>query len=65
MKRGQKVKVRVYGGAVVERRVAETTDRLIYVTAEEEYQAARREGREPNAVGFPRDAVLQSAVKFR
>lgn len=58
---GDRVKVRAYGGEVLERRVVGVNKRVVYVSSEEEYQAALQEGREPNGVGFLKEAVQGGA----
>ena len=52
MKRGDWVRVRVYGDEIVTRRVVEIDGDMIAICRDEEYQAARRERREPVTVGF-------------
>ena len=56
---GKVVKVRLYGGDIVDRRVIGTRPHGIVICTESEYQAAKREGREPSGLVFPRavDAV--------
>lgn len=58
MNGGDWVQVRAYGGQVLKRRVVSTTDSLVYVVSDAEYRAAEVEGREPNAVGFYREAII-------
>lgn len=55
---GQRVKVFLYGGATAIRRVVEEREKVIVICAEEEYQRALREQREPSGLGFPRADVL-------
>jgi hypothetical protein len=58
MKAGDKVRVRAYGGVVLERRAVRADERMVYVTTEQEYRAALREGRKPDAVGFFKEALV-------
>lgn len=58
MSKGDWVMVRAYGGEVLRRRLAAENDRLVYVCTDDEYEAATREDREPNAVGFYREAIV-------
>jgi hypothetical protein len=52
--RGQIVTAKAYGGEVLTRRVVTDRGRTVVICAEVEYQAAIREKREPEGVGFPR-----------
>lgn len=58
MERGDWVRVRAYGGEIITRRVVEVDGDIIVICRDDEYQAARREGREPVSVGFPRSAIV-------
>ena len=55
--RGSKVKVREFGGGVIERRVVADKGAKVVICNEKEYQAAKEQGREPEGIGFPRDAI--------
>ena len=59
--RGQIVKVKAYGGEMLERRVVADLGRTVVICNEEEYQTANRGGRQPEGVGFPRADILQQA----
>ncbi len=54
----RRVKVQAYGGAVLTRILITDGGDTVYVSREEEYEAARKEGREPKCVGFNRQFVL-------
>lgn len=56
---GKVVKVRLYGGDIVDRRVIGTRPHGIVICTESEYQAAKREGREPSGLVFPRQDVFE------
>ena len=59
LKPGDLVVVRVYGGRLVGgRRVVEAHPRGVLVCSEQEWSRAKREGRDPSAVGFPVEDVL-------
>lgn len=58
MTKGQLVTVRLYGGGTAIRRVVAVKRDVIVICAEEEYEAAEREGREPNGLGFPPEDVI-------
>lgn len=53
MSKGQVVTVRLYGGATATRRVVAVKPKVVVICAEEEYQQAKTEGREPEGLGFP------------
>lgn len=59
IKMGDPIRVRAYGGEVLERRVAGSSERVVYVSTSGEWEAANREGRVAVAVGFPWDAVVR------
>jgi hypothetical protein len=63
MNRGQKVKVMEYGGRELVRRVVLDRGASVVVCNEKEYTTARAEGREPDGIGFPRDAVEEVIEK--
>lgn len=52
LKPGDTVRVRAYKGEILTRRVVEVRGHVVFVCREEEYQAAQREKREPNCIGF-------------
>jgi len=56
--RGQIVTAKAYGGEVIKRRVVTDNGRTVVICTEAEYQAAMREKREPEGVGFPRKDVV-------
>jgi hypothetical protein len=56
---GQVVTVRLYGGETAQRRVIEDKGEVVVICAEEEYVNARREGRQPLGLGFPREDVFE------
>jgi hypothetical protein len=56
---GQLVTVKLYGGKVAQRRVVAVKEDIIVICAEQEYQAAEREGRLPTGLGFPKEDVLE------
>ena len=49
--------VEAYGGEILTRRVVVDTSNVVVVCNEQEYQRANAERREPDGVGFPREAV--------
>lgn len=55
---GTEVKVQCYGGEILSRRVAKDCGKTVVVCNEAEYVNAMKEGRNPDGVGFPRDAVM-------
>jgi hypothetical protein len=59
MNEGSTVKLRAYGGEIIERRIVAVRGNTVAVCKDEEYQAAQREGREPLSVGFPLSAVVE------
>ena len=59
MKVGAIVRLRGYGGEELRRRLVAEDERHVAVCREEEYQAAQRERREPKAVNFLKEFVLQ------
>lgn len=62
--RGQKVKVRVFGGQHVYRRVVFEKGPVIAVCCEDEWQAAARDDREPTCIGFRSEAVSLTRKGF-
>jgi hypothetical protein len=61
MSKGQQVRVKLYGGSTALRRVVEVKRDVIVICAEEEYQQAQLEGRQPSGLGFPRADVIDRA----
>ena len=57
MKPGSLVRLRAYGGEIV-RRVVTVEERGVIICLDEEWQAAKREGRDPVAVRFKLADVL-------
>lgn len=58
---GDKVKVRTAGGGERTVRVAQVGDGVVYVTTDEEYQRAVRQGEQPTPyLGFPVQDVQQA-----
>lgn len=57
MERGELVRVRVYSGEVVPRRVWQDVGRGVLLCTEDGYERAIKTGREPVCVGFPRDDI--------
>lgn len=56
-KAGDLVEAIAFGGKTILRRVVEIADNTIYICREDEWQAAKSEGREPECVGFNRQFV--------
>jgi len=56
-KSGTAVRVRAYGGEILERKVVKDLGRSVVVCTEDEFRRAQREQREPDGVGFPRSDV--------
>lgn len=59
MKEGDLVLLRAYGGDEIVRVVVAVRPGVLHVTTREEYDAARREGRDPVCVGFPVEDALE------
>jgi hypothetical protein len=59
MTRGQLVTVRLYGGETAQRRVVAVKENVVVICAEEEYQTAKRQGRDPEGLGFPWIDVIE------
>ena len=60
MNQGDKVMVTEYGGGKLIRRVVVDRGRTVVICNEKEYATAQAEGREPDGIGFPREAVEES-----
>jgi len=59
MVNGQVVTVNLYGGDTAQRRVIADKGSVVVICTEEEYVAAKREGRETIGLGFPREDVFE------
>jgi hypothetical protein len=55
---GQLVTVKLYGGKTAPRRLIAIKKNVVVVCSEEEYAAAKTEGREPEGLGFPAGDVI-------
>lgn len=58
LKVGDKVLVRTMFGNLVPRRVVAFSEYGPLLCSDEEYEAARREGREPDSMGWPANHIL-------
>lgn len=58
MEPGQSVRVKAFGGKVLQRIVIKQLSGTIVICTEEEWKAATQECREPEGVGFPVSAVI-------
>jgi hypothetical protein len=58
MAAGQLVTVKLYGGKTASRRLLAIKNNVVVICAEEEYLAAKTEGREPEGLGFPSSDVM-------
>lgn len=58
LQNGEMIRVRAYGGEVLNRRLIEVREQMAVVTTDEEYKAAAREKREPICIGFPLADVI-------
>ena len=59
MERGQLVQVTEYGGRKTVRRVVTESGQSVVVCSEKEYLEAQKEAREPDGIGFRREAVQE------
>ncbi len=59
LQNGDAIRVKTYGGRVIDRRLVEVRGRVAVVTTDEEYQAAKKEKREPICIGFPLSDVTK------
>ena len=59
MEAGNIVRLRAYGGEVLERVVAGFKGKTVLICTEAEYERAKKEAREPEAIGWPADDVLE------
>lgn len=57
---GETVKVKVFIDGIVERRVVGSTVGTVYLCNEDEFESAEHEGREPVAIGFPVEDVVEN-----
>jgi hypothetical protein len=58
MKSGDLLSVQTFSEGVVKRVVVEVCGNTVYICREEEWERAKQEGREPDAVGFNRRFVV-------
>ncbi len=58
MEIGKRVRLKAYGGEIIERRVVAVEGDTVAVCTEKEYAQAAKEGREPLSVGFRREYVI-------
>ena len=58
MEPGDLIRLRAYGGEEIERRLVELKGDVVVVCRDAEYRKARKERREPIAVGFRVDDVI-------
>lgn len=63
LQNGDLIRVRAYGGRAVDRRLVEVRGQTAVVTTDEEYQAAKKERREPISIGFPLSDVVKRKPK--
>lgn len=57
--KGDKVVVKAFPNKQLERRVVDTNNQTVIVCNEEEYYKALKEHREPSAIGFPIEDVIE------
>jgi hypothetical protein len=55
---GERVRLRAYRDAIIERIVVRVDGDIVYVSRESELSSARAEDREPNSVGFRKAAII-------
>jgi hypothetical protein len=58
MRDGDLVRVKAYGGEELVRRLVEVRGDVVLICRDEEYEAARREGRHPVCVGFHKEDII-------
>jgi len=58
LKKGSLVEVLDWEGIVLKRRVVSVCGNLVFICTDQEFITAKNEGRDPVAVGWPKDAVL-------
>ena len=58
MDTGDVVRIRVFGGRVVDRVVIEKRETVVVACNPDEYKQAAQEGRKPQGIGFPLEDVL-------
>ena len=61
MQIGERVRVQAYGGEILTRVVVGEVGDTVYISRESEYEAAKKDGREPNSVGFLKKYVIDPA----
>ena len=59
MRQGQAVRVKAFGGVVLQRIVIMSLTETIVVCHPDEWKAAAREGRRPEGIGFPVSSVVR------
>ena len=60
MQAGQVVQLQAYGSKTLQRVVVAEEGDTVYVCLEKEFEAAKRENREPKSVGFNRRYVIRA-----
>lgn len=58
---GSQIRVRAWGGIILTRRVLAVREDTVSVCSEEEYQRAKKEEREPMAIGFKLRNVIEAS----
>jgi hypothetical protein len=58
-KRGDKVRVRVFGGQVIERIVWDAEEYVLYLCSPRTYESLLADDPSYQPVGFPRDSIIQ------
>lgn len=61
MQAGERVQVTEYGGNQLVRRVISDRGRVVEVCNESEWEAAQRDRRRPEGIGFPKESVQRCA----
>lgn len=62
MRQGDAIRVRSFGGKILIRRIVGISGTHVFVCNEAEYQSALKEEREPDAIGFRLEDVVESAT---
>jgi hypothetical protein len=57
MKRGEKVRVETFDQKIIEGRLVEVLGETAIICSEKEWQAAARQHREPDCIGWPLGSV--------
>lgn len=55
----RKVIIKAYGGELLKRIVIGSKGDTVFICKESEWTDSRREGREPDCVGFPKSSILK------